>query len=170
MRSGSSGTNYDTKYTFSVLSPDNNNHQVYYSSPQLLSTNNAGISYPYVTVSGISIGTYDITIKTPSHLTQMLDNVYLQAGENLINFTNPANLPAIGSQVMTAGDINGFGVSPTTLGDDVINSVDLSIMLQDLGTSDPSGNNIRSNLNQDNIVDQSDLNILLNNLDKEANY
>jgi cysteine-rich repeat protein len=169
-RSGSAGTNYDSRYTFSVLSPDNQNHQSYYSSPALLSTNNTGIGFPYVTLGGVSAGTYDITIKTPSHLTQMLDNVYLQAGENLINFTNPANLVQIGSQVMIAGDINGFGVSPTTLGDDVINSVDISIVLQNLGVSDSSGNNIRANLNQDTVVDEGDLNILLNNLDKESNF
>jgi hypothetical protein len=164
MRSGASGTNYDTKYIFSVLNPGN--HQAYYSSPDLLTTNNAGVGSPYVTLTGIAIGTYDITIKTPAHLTQILDNVSLQTGENFINFTNPANLPQIGSQALTAGDINGAGTSPLTLGDDVINSIDLSILLQNFGATDTTGNDIRANLNQDSVVDQADLNILLNNLDK----
>jgi len=167
-RSGASGTNYDTKYFFSVLTPDNQNHQIVYTQPTLLSTNNQGIGYPYLTLSGITANTYDITFKSYQHLTSMLDNVYLRTGENFLNFTNPANLPQIGSQVLTAGDIDNSGTSPSTLGDDAINSVDLSVMLQNMGSSDSSGNNVRANLNQDTVVDEADLNILLNNLDKEA--
>ena len=168
-RSGPLGTNYDTTYTFSILNPDNQNHQVLYQYPDLLTSTNSGVSSVYIVPPfTITEGTYDIALKSKAHLSRVLDNVYLQIGENLLNFTNEANLPQIGSVRLIAGDINDLATSPDTLGDDVINAVDLSILLHEYGNSDSTGNSIRANLNQDPVVDELDLNILLNNLDKEG--
>lgn len=166
LRSGAVGTNYDVSFFFKILNPDNSNHSVLYSHSTLLNTDNTGVNYTPVEVAVIQEGTYDVSLKTKSHLTTILDNVHLYPGENFLNFTNAANLPTIGSIKLTAGDIDGVGVDPGNLGDDVINAVDLSVLLQKWGTSDPTGNSVRANLNQDNTVDQSDLNILLGNLDK----
>lgn len=167
-RTGADGTNYDSKYFFKVLNANNTSHEVYYSHPVLLNANNSGVSYPYVTISGLAAGTYDLSMKTTSHLTSYLDNAYLNYGENTLNFTNAANLPSIGTLRLLAGDIDNSGTSPSNLGDDVINSVDISELLSRWGLADPGGNSVRSNLNQDSVVDQLDLDILINNLDKEA--
>jgi len=168
LRSGAVGSNYDTGYYFSILDADNQKHTSYYSHNTLLNTNNSGVGYPYATVGGLSAGVYDAVFKSKAHLSFILDNVYLQLGEAPLNFTNPTNQPAIGSLRLVAGDIDNSGTSPSTFGDDVINSVDLSIILDRMGDSDPTGKNIRANLNQDGFVNQSDLNILLGNLDKEV--
>ncbi len=168
-RSGAAGSNYDSKYHFSVLNPDNLNHSVYYTHQSLQNITNSGIGYPYVTIGGASAGVYDVTFKTSVHLTSMLDNVFLQLGENSLNFTNPNNQVSIGSLRLVAGDLDNSATSPGTLGDDAINSVDLSVILDRFGDNDPSGNNIRANLNQDSSVNQTDLDILLNNLDLEVN-
>ena len=164
-----SEVNYDTTYIFSILTPDNQNRQVLYQHYELLTSDNSGVSNVYIVPPvSITAGTYDISLKSKAHLSRILDNVYLQVGVNLLNFTNEANLPQIGSVRLTAGDINNLGTSPETLGDDVINAVDLSILLYEYGNSDATGNSIRANLNQDSVVDELDLNILLNNLDKEG--
>ena len=164
-----SGTvNYDTDFTFSILNPDNQNHQVIYQYPYLLSSNNSGVSYVSAVLSMINEGTYDVAIKTESHLSKVLDNTYLHIGDNSLNFTNEENLPQIGSVVLIAGDINGTGGTLESLGDDVINAIDLSILLNRFGSSDFTGNSVLANLNQDGVVDETDLNILLGNLDKEG--
>lgn len=164
-----SGSNYDTDFYFSVLSADNLNHVTLFQQSSPFSANSAGIVSPYVILpSNIVAGVYDLLIKPRTHLALLQNNVYLQVGENNINFTNPDNGPTIGSTVLLAGDIDGAGNSQNTFGDNVINSIDLSVLLGQMGSSDPSGNGIRANLNQDSVVDQSDLNILLGNLDKEG--
>jgi len=52
------------------------------------------------------------------------------------------------------------------LGDDVVNSVDISVLLDDLDLGDASGNFVRSNINQDTSVNSVDFSIILKNLDK----
>jgi len=166
-RSGITGTNYDTTYALSIFTPDNLNRILRYQYPALLSTSISGVSNVYIVPpTSLTAGNYDAVFKSKAHLSRILDNVYLQLGENYLNFTNTTNVPTIGSRTLIAGDISGAATSPGTMGDDVINSVDLSILLQRFGTSDPSGNNVRANLNQDTTVDSTDLNILLGNLDK----
>ena len=129
----------------------------------------SGVSNVYIVPpTSVTPGNYDAVLKSKAHLSRLLDNIYLQLGENYLNFTNETNSPAIGSRVLIAGDIDGAGINPETFGDDVINSIDLSILLHEFGNSDPSGNGIRANLNQDNTVNQTDLDILLVNLDKEG--
>ena len=168
-RSGSAGSNYDTQYYFSLYATDDQNRQLRYQHSLLLTTNSSGVSDIYIVPPvSVSAGNYDAIVKSKAHLSRVLDNVYLQLGENILNFTNITNTTTIGSRVLIAGDISGTAISPDTYGDDVINSVDLSILLQQFGNSDSSGNSIRANLNQDTTVDQTDLNILLGNLDMEG--
>ncbi len=168
-RSGPAGSNYDTQYYLYFYTPDDQNRQLRYQHPSLLTTNNSGISNVYIVPPvSVSSGNYDSIIKSKAHLSRVLDNVYLQVGENYLNFTNTTNTTTVGSRVLIAGDINGAGTSSDTFGDDVINSVDLSVLLQQFGSSDSSGNSVRANLNQNTTVDQSDLNILVGNLDMEG--
>ncbi len=168
-RSGSSGSNYDTQYYFSLYTSNDQNRQLRYQHPSLLTTNNSVVSNVYIVPPvSVSAGNYDAIIKSKAHLSRVLDNVYLLLGENNLNFTNTTNTTTIGSRVLIAGDINGAGTSLNTFGDDVINSVDISVLLQHFGSSDSSGNNVRANLNQNTTVDQSDLDILVGNLDMEG--
>jgi hypothetical protein len=168
-RYSGNGNNYDVDFYFSLLNSDNLNHYVIYQHSPLLSSNPLGVSLPYVTLpDNVTPGVYDAWIKPKSHLAKLLNNVYLQAGDNNLNFTNYDNGATIGSVTLLAGDIDGNGNSSNSFGDNVINAVDISVLLSQMGSNDPSGNLIRANLNQDTVVDQSDLNILLGNLDKEG--
>jgi len=162
------GNNYDTDFYFYLLNADNLNHQTVYQYSSLLSSNSSGVAFPYATLDGVVPGVYDALIKPKAHLAKLQNNAYFQAGDNNLNFTNPDNGPTIGSSVLIAGDIDGAGNSPNSFGDNVINSVDISVLLSQFGSNDPSGNFIRANFNQDTVVDQADLNILLGNLDKEG--
>lgn len=165
---GRSSNNYDTTFHFKVMNPDNQNHQVLYSHPNLLNSDNAGVNNSLIQLTALSQGNYDISLKSKAHLSLILDNVHLYPGDNFLNFTNTTSSPTNGSVVLKAGDIDGLAISSDNLGDNVINSVDVSILLSKMGNADPTGNNIRANLNQDNVVNQADLTILLGNLDQEG--
>ena len=102
-----------------------------------------------VNVSSLSPGSYDIFIKGESHLTRKLDDYVLHAYLNYIDGTRNS------AQYLLAGDING-----DNFGDDVVNSIDLSILITDLDAFD-----LRSDLNRDNLVNALDLSALLTNLD-----
>jgi hypothetical protein len=169
-RNLSAGNNYDSDFYFTILNSNNSNHQTpLYEHPSMLTSNASGTAFPYVTLPDyVTAGTYDALLKTKAHLAKLQDNVYLIAGDNILNFTSPDNSAAIGSSTLLAGDIDGAGNSMATFGDNVINSVDISILLNQIGSNDPSGNTYRSNLNQDNWVDQSDLTIMVGNIDKEG--
>lgn len=165
-RSGSVGANYYSTFYFSIL--NSSSREIIYQHPSLLESSASGVySTPIELPPSVVPGTYDIAIKTTSHLTKILDDVSLAAGDNHLNFTNETNSPTNGSLYLTAGDIEGLGTVPGSLGDNVINAVDLSILLHQLGISDIAGGN-RANLNRDLTVDQADLNILLDNLDKNG--
>lgn len=166
-RTGTLGTNYDTDYYFRILDPNDLTHTIVYQDNNILSTNNAGLGLLSIEIP-IGEGLYDASFKSEQHLTKILDSVFMQIGDNYLNFTNSQNLTSIGPVRLIAGDIDGIGSTVSTMGDDVINAVDLSILLDRIGNSDPSGNGQRANLNQDNVVDELDLNILLSNLDKEG--
>lgn len=168
-RYSGNGNNYDTDFYFSVLNADNLNHTTLFQQPTPFSSNSSGTASPYLILpDSIVAGAYDVLIKPRAHLALIQNNVYLQAGDNSVNFTNPDNGPTIGSTVLFAGDIDGAGNSRNSFGDNVINSIDLSALLGQIGSFDPSGNGFRANLNQDSAVDQGDLNILLGNLDREG--
>jgi len=112
---------------------------------------------------------YDVGIKTDQHLTRILRNIPMSKFTVTdLNFTDPLNGPALGSQVLLAGDINKDGLTPDTLGDDVINSIDLSLRVQVVDATDPSKDVYRANLNKDDVVNSVDLSIMLKNLDQEG--
>ena len=137
--------------------------------PNLATTTIAGTYATSITLTGITDGVYDIGIKTHQHLTKILQDVTLSsATTTVLNFTNTTNTSIYGPQVLLAGDINGSTSTPADLGDDVVNSVDLSIIINDLDKDDPTGNDIRSNLNEDVVVNSVDLSLMLKNLDKEG--
>ena len=85
-----------------------------------------------------------------------------------MNFTQPDNSPSFGPVRLLAGDINNLGNSTTTLGDDVVNSVDLGVMIGNLDQEDTTTKTFRSNLNRDAVVNSVDLSVLIDNLDKEG--
>jgi hypothetical protein len=86
----------------------------------------------------------------------------------VLNFTNTTNLATKGSQRLASGDVSGVGTSPSTLGDDVVNSIDLSLLINRLDLDDLTGNVERVNLNQDPVINSVDLSMLLFHLDQEG--
>ncbi|MFZ6015500.1 MAG: hypothetical protein ACOYUZ_04050 [Patescibacteria group bacterium] len=165
LRIGATSTNDDTLFYLTIRSAANNEDTILYTSPVIASTTNQGTYLTPLLMTNIQPGTYDIGFKGHQHLTKVLQDVYLTGGNNVLNFTNTTNTTAFGSQRLLAGDINGTTSTPAVMGDDVINSIDLSLMLFDLDLDDPSGNERRPNVNQDVIVNSVDLSILLKNLD-----
>lgn len=161
-RAGSAGTNYDYPFGFAIF--NSSFSQELYLHPNLLQLNSSGVYSVPIELSDIGAGIYDIVIKTDAHLAIILNNINLIEGDNHLNFTNETSAPENGSITLIAGDISGTGTVLESFGDNVINAIDLSVLLHQLGTADPTGAN-KANLNQDSIVDASDLNILLDNLD-----
>ena len=163
-RVGASGTNWDTVFFLAVHNP---------CSSAALETSDVTTTAVDCThlnpilFSSISQGTYDVTIKTNQHLSRRLSNVLLGEGLNTLNFTMAINdTSTIGPIQLLAGDINGAGNSNTTMGDNVVNSVDLSDLLNDLDANDPTAHAYRANFNQDSVVNAVDLSLMINNLDK----
>jgi len=121
------------------------------------------------TLSWLIDASYDVGIKTDQHITRILRNVPMSRYTiTELNFTDPLNGPNLGDQVLLAGDINNDGLTPDTLGDDVINSVDISKLIQVVDALDPTRNEYRANLNKDEAVNSVDLSIMLKNLDKQG--
>lgn len=115
----------------------------------IVTTSGTG-SYANINISSLSPDYYDIFIKGESHLTRKLDNYVLHAYLPEIDGTQSS------TTYLLSGDING-----TEFGDDVVNSIDLSILITDLDAFD-----LRSDLNRDNLVNALDLSALLTNLDE----
>jgi len=165
LRIGAPYTNNDATYYLTAR----NGGAVLFTEPTLSTADEAGHSTDTVLLAGLSNGSYDMGIKTHQHLTRVLRAVPLSSAMiTPLNFTDPANGPADGDQVLLGGDIDGAGTGPASLGDDTINSIDLSIMLARLDDSDPTGNEVRPNVNQDPVVNSVDMSILLKNLDKQG--
>jgi hypothetical protein len=101
--------------------------------------------------ASFSPANYDVAIKALSHLRKVLANVPLTEGINPVDFTQG------GSFYLLAGDTK----YPQ---DDQVNSLDLSVLLNDLNTSDEI-----SDLNRDTGVNSLDINILIANLMKMGN-
>lgn len=99
--------------------------------------------------SSLSPDNYDVFVKGESHLTRKLNDFALYSLLGTINISPNS------SRYLLAGDVNGV-----EFGDDIVNSIDLSIVINDLDAFD-----LRSDLNRDNIVNALDLSALLNNLD-----
>lgn len=94
-------------------------------------------------LAGLPYGYYDIVVKGYSHLTRVLENVYIGSHVNL-DFTENGQNP------LASGDIN------LTDGDDKINALDISVLMNYWHSGDS-----RADLNQDLLVDNIDLQNLL---------
>lgn len=162
LRVGASSTNDDAGFFISLLQPGTHTAIAY---SDMATTSNDG-TYATTTLLDAPAGTFDIAIKTHQHLTKIIHNLALSSATTTeLNFTNPVNLVGIyGTGTLLAGDING-GFTTSTLGDDVINSIDLSLLIPELDQDDLTGNANRANLNQDIVVNSVDLSMMLKNLD-----
>jgi hypothetical protein len=167
-RVGAPGTNWSTTYYLTVRDASNYD-SVLYVSPGLATTTEAGDNLNPESFSSVASGTYDVFFKTDQHLSRKLNNINLAGGTtNTLNFTQIDNSISFGPVRLLAGDINLSGVSTSTLGDDVINSVDLNVMIGDLDLDDPTTKSFRSNLNRDTVINSVDLGVMIDNLDKEG--
>lgn len=166
LRVGAPETNDDSTFYIAVLTPSDLDDTVLFTQSSLASTTIAGTYSVPISLNGISSSTYDVIIKTDQHVSKKLNDVQIKDGINVLNFSTLNNSTLKGTEVLVAGDINDLGVTPATLGDNEINSVDLSIMLSNLDNDDPTGNMIRANLNQDIVINSVDLSLMIANLDK----
>ena len=168
-RVGAAETNDDTEFYLTVRTATNGDDVILDTDPvaTLLMTDVDG-TYSTPVDLFVDPGTYDIGFKGGQHLTRVLQDVALVTGSNTLNFTQSDNSAPKGSVVLLAGDVNGAGTSPATLGDDVVNAVDISTLLAVLDDDDPTGNAIRPNLNQDVVVNSVDLSLMISNLDVEG--
>jgi len=167
-RVGDAGTNDDMLFYLTVRTANNADDVILYTQSELATTTEAGTYATPMFLQGIIPGTYDIGIKGAAQLTRVLDDVILGETTTTLNFTQADNSAPKGAQTIPAGDVSGAGTTPATLGDDVVNSVDISLLLDVLDDNDPTGNGVRSNLNQDSAVNSVDLSIMLDNLDTEG--
>jgi len=165
-RVGASETNDETTFFLTFKNPLT--HGLVYTTGLYDTANDGTYLAPITVLPGVSNGTYDIGFKGKAHLTKILRGIDLPSGLTNLNFTQDDNSISKGSIRLIAGDINGDGATPATMGDDVINSVDLSAMIANLDADDPTGNGIRANLNQDPVVNAVDLSLMISNLDKEG--
>jgi len=166
LRVGATSTNDDAIFYLTIRSPQDNDNTILYSTPLIASTTASGQYAAQIPLPGMQPGIYDVGIKAHQHLTKILQNVMLTSGMNVLNFTQPNNISTYGLVRLLAGDINGATSSSAVMGDDTVNSIDLLKLVQDLDNNDPTGNDRRSNLNQDIVTNSVDLSILLKNLDK----
>lgn len=166
-RVGAIHTNWDDLFYMTVKTLDGSG---VYTMNDVVSSTNDGSYLRRTTFNNMEDpGVYNIYLKGWQHITRKLGNIYLDdMTTNTLNFTQADNSAPLGPVVLLAGDINGAGNSTTTMGDDVINSVDLSILLSRIDDDDPTGNVVRANLNQDIVVNSVDLSLLLKNLDAEG--
>ena len=167
-RTGAVGTNDDVTFFITVRTANDSDDTILFTSD--LATTTADGSYTtQIELTGISAGTYDIGIKGHQHITRVLQDVPIVSGNTALNFsTDDYASTTRGKEVLLAGDVNGTGNTPTTLGDDVVNSVDISTLLTVLDDTDGTGNAVRSNINQDTVVNSVDLSVMLTNLDTEG--
>lgn len=166
MRVAPTSTNNDALFNLSVRDPGT--HAMIFRIPDNLYTAVDG-TYAAPIPLTVPAGTYDIGIKTHQHLTKVLRGINLAEGPaTVLNFTQLDNSAPFGAVVLLAGDINGSTTTPALMGDDVVNSVDLSIIINDLDKDDATHRAIRSNLNQDPVVNSVDLSLMLKNLDVEG--
>jgi hypothetical protein len=168
LRVGGAETNDDAVFYLTVRTPQDTDDVLVYAMPNLATSSNDG-TYATTVSLGVAPGTYDIGIKTQQHITKLVQDVALVAGTTtVLNFTNTYNTSTKGSQVLLSGDVSGAGDSTSTLGDDVVNSVDLSILIPKLDADDLTGNAERPNLNQDIVINSVDLSMLIKNLDLQG--
>jgi hypothetical protein len=165
LRVGTGGTNDDAIFYLSIYEPGIK--EPIYQMPYLENTDAAGLYLNPIEL-GVAPGIYDIGIKTHQHLTKVVGRFELKAEGSMVNFTQTTTSMEYGQLRLVAGDVNGSIAEPGLMGDDVVNSVDLSVILDELDADDPTTRAQRSNFNQDTVVNSVDLSIMLKNLDSEG--
>ena len=168
-RTGTAGTNDDVNFFITVRTSTNSDDVVLFTS-EFATTSTDGSYSSQIELTGIDSGTYDIGLKGGQHITRVLQDVPIVEGSNVpLNFTTSDYASTTrGTVELLAGDVNGDGSIPNDLGDDVVNSVDISSLLDVLDDTDTTGNTVRSNINQDTVINSVDLSVMLDNLDKEG--
>ena len=167
LRVGAPGTNDDATFYLAIYSSVEDGAPPVYVSDKLYATAENGTYTADIPISGVTLGkTYDIMFKGHQSLSKKLNDVQISSNTTVLNFSTLDNSSAKGPEVLLGGDISNSGVTPKSLGDDVVNSVDISVLLDDLDLGDASGNFVRSNINQDTSVNSVDFSIILKNLDK----
>ncbi len=164
-RPGGPGTNDDIDFNLSIRTAGISNDDIF-DTVITQSTDSAG-QMSTTTVLDISAGTYDVGIKGAGYLTRVLRSVpFISSTTTTLNFTD-ANYASLdrGNVLLLVGDINGVTTVDLVLGDDNVNSIDLSILVDAIDDED-SGNTMITNFNRDNITNSVDLSLILNNLDK----
>lgn len=170
MRVGAPETNDDATFYLAMRTQTDADNVILFTQPTLANLSNDGTYSTPIYLGSHTTGDYDLTIKTHQHLTKKLNDIAMVAGTNTLNFSTLNNAVLKGSEVLLAGDISNAGTSPATLGDDVVNSIDLSLALNVIDDDDPTGNVLRANLNQDVVVNSVDLSMMIKNLDAEGEY
>jgi hypothetical protein len=95
-------------------------------------------------------GVYDVFIKSAAHLNQKYGVLTFNGATSSIDFSQSL------TKFAKAGDING-----AQFGDDEVNALDISIMIQSLNTA-----TYRPDVNQDGRVNALDVGILIANLNQ----
>jgi len=168
MRVGVAETNDETDFYITVYSSAEDGAPALFEMAALAETLVDGTYLVDIPLTGVPAGTYDVMFKGHQHLSKKLNDIVLGPGLTMLNFSTLDNAAPKGGEVLLGGDISGDVLTPATMGDDVVNSVDISILLNDLDNNDPTGNAIRANINQDIVVNSVDMSILLDNIDKEG--
>jgi Dockerin type I domain len=102
------------------------------------------------TAFNISPGVYVIFIKSAAHLNQKYGTLNFTGSTTTVDFSQSL------TKFAKAGDVNGL-----QFGDDEINSLDISVIIQNLNTA-----SYRSDVNQDDEVNALDVGILIANLNQ----
>jgi hypothetical protein len=168
LRIGAPETNDDALFYLTLRTADDSDDVILFTQQTLATLNDDGTYTTPIDFTGHSAGTYDVGIKTQQHLTKVLQDVVFPGGTTILNFSTLDNSPLKGAEVLLGGDVSGAGTLPSNLGDDVVNSVDLSVLLNAIDDEDLTGNVLRPNINQDTVVNSVDLSILIKNLDVEG--
>jgi len=165
-RVGASSTNWDSTFYLAVRPADDADTSVIFTMDTLASTTVAGEYTTPITFTGVTnSSTYDVAFKSHQHISSKLNDVFLDSGNNSLNFTQADNSIFTGPLRLRAGDISGEGDSPENLGDNIVNSVDLSILIGQIDLEDPTTRGYRANFNQDTVINAIDLSMLIENLD-----
>jgi hypothetical protein len=117
-------------------------------------TDNNG-NYTGLPLSGITAGTYDVSVKGYAHLRKRLNNVTLTGGTNTIDFT------FTGTEKLLCGDVYTNVTYPD--GDNVVNSVDVTYLVSQWAVSDGGVSDERADVDENHQVNSLDMTKTVNN-------
>lgn len=164
--------NDDSIFYLTVRSATNTDDQIIATQVDLATTSVAGSYAGVIAIPGVFLpGTYDIGMKTDQNLTKILQDVPLTASPVTLNFTATSTDYASttrGTEVLLTGDVSDLGISPDTLGDDVVNVVDVNLVVASLDATTTPDTKLREDLNQDEVVNVVDITLQVGNLDKNG--